>query len=503
MEKIIWVIGNNREDMIDIQRRINLEGSMKAFCMLSFDALLKTINERLLQNADAEVMPSLIIVDYAMEASDARLLKTIKDVKQLAGVPLFFLCDNKNDKTEEECYQKGAMVVIAKPVSKRALVRIERAAWQYENTKQYERFLQQQATRLKMAQEIFALNQQLEKRNEFLHKLFGRYFSDEVLEIILNQPEGNAIGGIRREVAVLSADLRGFSSIAEEMQPDAMTTMLNAYFGRMTDIIMSFHGTIIEFMGDGILAVFGVLGNGRSYRQDAMAASLCMQNSMEWVNEFCDENGYPNLEMGIGLHCGEVFIGNVGSEKMMRYNVLGSIVNECSRIESYSVGGQILISASMRKGLEDKLRVSSMMELAAKGIRKPLKIFALEGLRTEKENYALNNNGKLAMNDVVSGVIFELVPVKNKILGTQYAACELKKISMNEAILYKISDLVDIEQFEDVMIAAHDDRSVLFEQVYAKVIKREGSRLKIRFTHLNHGFKKFVKSVQTDRNDES
>lgn len=503
MEKIIWVIGNNRSEMIDIQRKINAAGSMRAVCMLSFDALQFTVTQRLMESNGGEVFPSLIVVDYDLCKAEEKVLQCIRDEKMLSGVPLFFICSEKSTAVEDECYQQGALVVLEKPLPVQGITRMERAAWQYENTKQYERFLQEQATELRMAKEILTLNQQLEHRNEFLHKVFGKYFSDDVLEIILNQPDGDAIGGVRKNVVVLGSDLRGFTSIAEDMDPGSMTDMLNEYFGRMTEIIMKYGGTVIEFMGDGILSVFGVLSDGQDYRLNAMAAAISMQNAMGEINAYCANKGYPLLEMGIGIHCGEAFVGNVGSEKMMRYNVLGSIVNECSRIESYSVGGQVLISQDMMNGLEEALDVSNQMKLTAKGIKKPLDICDLEGVQCQNEHLMLYNRQKDDMRSVVEHVVFCMHRITNKVVAEEFAEYDLEEISSSEAKLYHC-DNEYLQQYDDISIVAKaDDGRVLFEQVYAKVVECDTESVRIHFTHLNHSFKKFMKSTFIAKGENS
>lgn len=499
MEKVIWIIENNRNEMIEIQRKINAEGSMRAVCMLSYEALNFTVVNRLSDQGQGEVLPSLIVANYEMCLEEERILLCIHHEQKLAGVPLLFICQEKSPDVEDWCYQNGALIVLDKPLSKQEVTRIERAAWQYENTKQYERFLQEQATKLRMAKEIMSLNQQLENRNEFLYKVFGKYFSDDVLDIILNQPNGAAIGGVRKNVVIMVSDLRGFTSIAEDMDSELLTDMLNVYFSKMTDIIMEYGGTVIEFMGDGILAVFGVLAEHADCRKEALAASIHMQNAMGEINSFCADKGYPLLEMGIGIHSGEVFVGNIGSEKMMRYNVLGSIVNECSRIESYSVGGQILISGSMANGLEDILDIANRMKLAAKGIKKPMDICDVEGVMYGDEHLILRNSGKDAMRRTLEPVTLFMNRIVSKLMMDEVVECELEEISSGEATLYKCNNK-DLNLYDDVVVMAKtDDGRILFEQIYAKVVEVEKDYVKIHFTHLNHSFKQFMKSTLIEK----
>ena len=255
----IWLIENDRQTMIENQRQINSIGSMRAVCLLSVQAAEKTIAEKQ-AGTSAVADPSLMILDYDLASEDdIKALRSLRQENILSGVPVFLAVEERSEEIDTICYEKGAMVVVHKHFSKNEILRIERTAWQYENTRQYERLLQQQAAELKNAKEIFRLNQQLKSRNELLHRIFDRYFSDEVVEVILNaQQEADiSLGGEKREVTVMLTDLRSFTTISETMDSETVTSLLNFYFDKMVDVILRYKGTVIEFLGDGLLAVFG------------------------------------------------------------------------------------------------------------------------------------------------------------------------------------------------------------------------------------------------------
>lgn len=381
MKKIIWVIGSDRNQMIEMQRKINSSGSMQAICLLSSEALRRAVASGMDDHTSGMNSPSLIIIDYSLiVTSEFEPLSFIKKQRELAGVPLFFVVEKRSEEVDEDCYAKGAMVILHKSFSKSEIMRIENAAWQYENTKNYEKMIQKQATDLKAAKEIMNLNQQLKARNDLLYQIFGRYFSDDVVEVILEQPQGATIGGEKREVTVMMSDIRGFTSLSEEMEPEAVTTLLNYYFEKMLEAILKYHGTVIEFLGDGLLSVFGAPLQSYNHTSDAIAAAISMQNAMKDVNAYCAEQGYPNLEMGIGIHCGDVFVGNVGSEKMMRYNVIGPVVNECSRIESNSAGGQVLVSEKAIGKSGYPVTVAGRLNIVAKGLKEPIPVGEVVGI---------------------------------------------------------------------------------------------------------------------------
>jgi adenylate cyclase len=227
--------------------------------------------------------------------------------------------------------------------------------------------------------EVQRLAQALELRNGFIRRLFGRYVSDEVVSTLLESPAGLRLGGERRTVTILMADLRGFSGMAERMAPEDVVSTLNSYLGTMTDIITAHQGTIDEFIGDAILALFGAPIAREDDARRAAACALQMQLAMESVNARHGEKGRPELQMGIAVNTGEVVVGNVGSHKRAKYGVVGSPVNLAGRMESYTVGGQILVSESTVRRAGDLL-VDGRMTIEAKGFSEPVVVYSLRGL---------------------------------------------------------------------------------------------------------------------------
>lgn len=496
MEKIIWVIGSNRKEMIEAQRQINSTGSMRAFCMLSFEAVEKAV-EKAKASQSAQVRsqistPSLIVLDYdVVSKEEFKLLLFLKNQQVLAGVPLFFMMATRDEALIEECYAKGAMVVLMKPFTQVAIFRMEHTAWQHEVTKNYEKMLQKQAGDLQSAREIVRLNKQLEARNELLYQIFGRYFSDKVLDMILDNPQGAAIGGEKRELTVMMSDLRGFTSLSEALEPEAVTTLLNFYFGKMAEVINKYGGTIIEFLGDAVLAVFGAPLASEQQTECAVAAAISMQNAMGEVNRFCERNGYPTLEMGIGIHRGEAFIGNIGSEKMMRYNVLGRIVNECSRIEGYSVGGQVLVSKEALSYVECPVEVHNHMEITAKGIAKPVELSDVIGIGGEYQLRIANVDFDV-LKPVTDMVVFNMSPIEDKMIKEETVPARLLEFSCKRAVVELYDFQAELKVYSDVEIfAAGSNGKAVFTGVYAKVVARHFNMVTLHFTHVSRSFQKF------------
>jgi adenylate cyclase len=213
-----------------------------------------------------------------------------------------------------------------------------------------------------------------------LRKTFGRYLSDSIVTNLLESPEGLKLGGESRTITILTSDLRGFTALSERLQPQEVVKLLNVYLEVMAEVITQYEGTIDEFMGDGILVLFGAPTVKEDDPVRAVACAIAMQLAMSDVNEKMQQLGFPKLEMGIAINTGEVVVGNIGSEKRTKYSVIGSDVNLTFRIESYTLGGQVLISESTLKEVESIVRIDGQKEVKPKGVQHPLSIYDIGGI---------------------------------------------------------------------------------------------------------------------------
>jgi class 3 adenylate cyclase len=216
--------------------------------------------------------------------------------------------------------------------------------------------------------------------SEFLKKMFGRYFSPEVMNSLIENPLAIELGGERRSVTITMTDLRGFTALSERLEPEQVVQMLNVYFEVMVEVVLKYNGTINEIIGDALLIIFGAPQEMPDRAQRAVACAIEMQNAMADVNKRNSAQGLSELSMGIGLNEAEVIVGNIGSAKRIKYGVVGSGVNMTSRIESYTVGGQILISESVMKTVGDQLRIDSQQEVLTKGAEHPINIYEVGGI---------------------------------------------------------------------------------------------------------------------------
>ena len=227
-----------------------------------------------------------------------------------------------------------------------------------------------------------AFNSMLEglRQRDFIRSAFGRYVSPEVAQAILESPDGLRFGGTKRIVTVLMSDLRGYTRFAEQGDPEEVMEILNGYLARMAEIVIAHGGTINEFIGDAIFAVYGAPVAHLDHAERAAATALAMQEAMVDINAEHARRGLPAFEMGIGLHTGEAVAGNIGSEQRAKYAVVGSAVNVASRVESATVGGQVLLTARTLAELGTLAQVGPPVALQMKGLSEPLTLHELQGL---------------------------------------------------------------------------------------------------------------------------
>ncbi|GEM_PF-211071 len=216
------------------------------------------------------------------------------------------------------------------------------------------------------------------KQRDFIHQSFGRYVDKNFVEQLMSKPEGMNLGGQNRVVTILMADIRRFTEMAEKLPPQQVTRILNRYFSRVIPVIEKYDGIIVDFVGDSVLAFFNGLEKEVSER--AYDAAKCAAEILAAVEETSEENlklGLPDFTVGLGIHTGEVVVGNIGSETRAKYGIVGSAVNETQRIQSHADGGSILISEDTRRALGDRLEATRRISASFKGLTGPRILFEI------------------------------------------------------------------------------------------------------------------------------
>ena len=311
---------------------------------------------------------------------------------------------------------------------------------------------------------------------------FGRYVTDEVVANLLETPHGLQLGGENRKVTLLISDLRGFSAISERVSPEKAVTMMNLYLTVMTDVIGQYNGTINELMGDGILVIFGAPIAREDDVQRAIACGIAMQLAMDRVNEQNDRMNLPRLEMGIGIHTGEVLAGNIGSQKRAKYAVVGKNVNLAFRIESYTVGGQVLISKNTFNEAEQILKVEGQMEVQPKGFLEPITLYPVSGIGDQFNLFLPTEEEILISLNQAIPVQYRLLTGKH--IGDDVFRGKFVKLSVHMAELDS-EDPVELFSNLKINLMSGTEKTKGLGDIYAKVVKRSAdhpTHLCIRFT---------------------
>lgn len=218
----------------------------------------------------------------------------------------------------------------------------------------------------------------LEER-DFISNTFGRYVDPEIARELLRRPEAARLGGEKREVAILFSDIRGFTPLAETLSPEATIRLLNHHFSRMIEVIRAHHGIIVDFLGDAILAFFDPLdGPVTPVVQEAVRCGLEMQAAQEEVN--AAEPAALALKMGVGIHVGEVVVGNIGSESRAKYGIMGSAVNLTHRLQGQAQGGEVVISEAVYRQVQQEVVIQREFHTHLKGIKEPMALYAVDRL---------------------------------------------------------------------------------------------------------------------------
>ncbi len=217
-----------------------------------------------------------------------------------------------------------------------------------------------------------------EKRK--MKRLFGQYVSKDVYEQLVANPDMARLGGQRRQMTVLFSDIRGFTTVSESGQPEEIVAILNEYFTRMVEIVFAHKGTLDKFVGDMVMALFGAPLDDPDHARHAVDAALEMIRELNRLNEKWTAEGRPALDIGIGISTGPMIAGNIGSEAIMSYTVIGDAVNLGARLESLNkqYGTRIIISEATRDALPDRYLFRSLGDVVVKGKTKPVAIFEVK-----------------------------------------------------------------------------------------------------------------------------
>jgi len=304
------------------------------------------------------------------------------------------------------------------------------------------------------------------RQRDFIRSTFGRYLSNEVVEELLGSPEGLTMSGEIREVTFLVSDLRGFTSLSARLTPHEVIIILNRYFERMIEIIGTHRGTVSEFRGDGMLVFFGAPLASEDDAVRAVACAIHMQNALLDINKEQRMQHLPELGMGIGIHTGDVVVGNIGCEKRVSYGAVGSPINTAFRIESFTVGGQILVSPIAFEKVKSLAHVRDRINVTFKGLEGNMTLYDLDAIAGSYEV------------SLIQMPVAPLMSLDSPISALLYSI-KGKRVS-EEALLGKITQLSDsrakllvrghLDAHANVTIAFDSQGGKTLSHMYAKTI---------------------------------
>ncbi len=213
------------------------------------------------------------------------------------------------------------------------------------------------------------------RREETVRANFERYFAPNVAAEIARHQQAVRLGGERRPMTVLFADIRNFTAMAERMEPDAIAALLTDYFTEMVEVIFEHGGTLDKFIGDAFMALWGAPVAHPDDPRRAYQAAVAMQQTVEGLNQRWHGAGGPTIAIGIGINHGEVFVGNIGSHRRLEYTVIGDAVNVAQRLSAEAGPGDILVSEAFRGAVAAPVDAEHLPGTGLKGKTQTVEVF--------------------------------------------------------------------------------------------------------------------------------
>ena len=334
----------------------------------------------------------------------------------------------------------------------------------------------------------------LARRSQFIRQTFGRYVSEDVVAQLLDAPEGLELGGVKRTVTIVMSDVRGYTALAEGLEPQEVMTLLNRYLEAMVDVILTYRGTLIEMLGDGLLVLFGAPLSRDDDAERAVACALAMQVRLTDINALHRRAGLPDVEMGIGIHTGEVVVGHIGSQQRTKYGVVGSAVNLTGRIESYTTGGQILISPTTYTATAALLTVSQQMTVAPKGVAAPITLYAVSGIRGTHALCLPTPTETLVALPQALAVRYTVL--EGKFAGSAMSTGRVLKLASRTAELHVDQPVAAFSNLKLYFLRPSGE--VVPGEFFAKVVEarpEETSRVIVHFTSMPEAARRFLDTM--------
>jgi class 3 adenylate cyclase len=302
--------------------------------------------------------PDLILLDVQMPRLDGyEVCRRLKADPLTQFVPIVIVTARDAEEEKIKAIEAGADDFITKPFNSLMLL-----------------------TRVRSLMRIKRLHDALEARNTLLRQVLTRYVDDQIADVILTDPERHLkLGGQTRPVTVLFADIRGFTEYTERHTAEQVVEALNLIFTDLTRLVAQHHGTFDKYLGDEIMAFYGAPVSEPDDAKRAVTTAIEMRDTFAALCQASGER-FAGLGLGIGLHTGEATVGNVGSERVMDYTVIGDTVNVAHRLQEAARSGEILISEATFRLVEAAVRVRRVDTRRLSGRSQAVVVYSLTGL---------------------------------------------------------------------------------------------------------------------------
>ncbi len=302
-----------------------------------------------------------------------------------------------------------------------------------------------------------------------LRYAFSRYVSHQLVDGILSDPDEIKLGGERRKVSILFADIRGFTSMAERMKPEEVVDLLNTYLSALSEIVFRFEGTLDKYIGDCVMAVFGAPISHYNDAERATITAIEMMKYVDEINKKRKKEGLAEVAIGVGLSTGYVISGNMGSVDRMDYTVIGDVVNIAARLEGLAGKGQILMTKDVYEEVKYVVEAVFLDSINVKGRAESVEVYEVKDLLAGKflsvmervEPYKVGHYLSVARDAELIGKEFgfsgeDLIKFRSAIL-----LIDIGRIGLSETIFNKKEKLTP-EEFE--VVKSHVQRGAEYAE---------------------------------------
>lgn len=224
------------------------------------------------------------------------------------------------------------------------------------------------------AAELEASDARIREEIAIRHDL-GRYLPGELVEQIVEREQNMELGGQRRTITVLFADVVAFTPLSDRLPPEEVVTILNELFTLLTEAVFRHEGTVDKFVGDCVMALFGAPSHQPDHASRALSAAQDMLRFLESANAAWREQYGVEIQLAIGINTGDAVVGNVGSAKRMEYTAIGDVVNVAARLETIARPAQILISRATHDAVDEHFERLRVGERRVPGRQAPVELF--------------------------------------------------------------------------------------------------------------------------------